>query len=146
MLSIHFTLVQVVNMLRALAERDPDRIGKSGDGGCVYATVQGHVLTPVCIVGQMFSDLGLLRLLLHNPSDLNYNDGFLGACAVEADFWSFIANYGITADLDAKEFMHSVQRKQDDGITWGEAFSMAVQEYRAEQMEALDRRLDNLFV
>lgn len=51
MLNIHFTLPQVVNYLRILAEREPERVGKSGDAGCVYGWVDRGVLTPVCIVG-----------------------------------------------------------------------------------------------
>jgi hypothetical protein len=147
MLSIHFTLPQVIGLLRVLANREPERIGKSGDAGCVYGYVEKGVLTPVCIVGQMFADLGLLRLLLTDPSDLSYGYATpnLGACAVSGDFWGYLAAFGITADEDAKAFMHSVQRRQDDDSTWGEAFADAVEDYRGEQQAALDNRLSNLF-
>lgn len=144
MLSIHLTLAQVVAHLGRIAKNDPDRIGTSADGGCVYATNDNGVLTPVCIVGQMFADLGLLRLLTFDPSDLNYPN-MLGACSVGGDFWGTIAKYGITADSDAQEFMHSVQRKQDDRLTWGEAYDLAVVEYRQEQQEVLEARLSVLF-
>ena len=148
MLSIHFTLAQVVAMLRTIADREPERIGKSDTGGCVYGFVEKGVLVPVCIVGQMFADLGLLRLLLNNPSDLHngeYGTQNLGACALAADFWPELAKYGITADEDAKEFMHTVQRRQDDDDNWGEAFAFAVQAYRDEQQARLDQRLRGLF-
>lgn len=148
MLSIHFTLAQVVAMLRTIADREPERIGKSDTGGCVYGVVKEDVLTPVCIVGQMFADLGLLRLLLNNPSDLHngvYGTENLGACAISADFWPELAKFGITADDDAKEFMHSVQRRQDDDDNWGEAFALAVQEYRDREQALLDQRLRGIF-
>jgi hypothetical protein len=148
MLSIHFTLAQVVNMLRIIAEREPERVGKSGSAGCVYGFIDKGVLTPVCIVGQMFADLGLLRLLLVSPSDLtdgSYGTANLSACSIGSGFWEDLSRFGITADEDAKAFMHSVQRKQDDDYVWGEAFNAAVQEYRAEQQAILDSRLSNLF-
>lgn len=148
MLNIHLTLPQVVNMLRTLSEREPERVGKSETGGCVYGVIEKGVLIPVCIVGQMFADLGLLRLLLNNPSDLHsgeYGTQNLGACALSADFWPELAKFGITADDDAKEFMHSVQRRQDDDHSWGTAFSEAVQEHRDEQERVLTTRLNGLF-
>lgn len=144
MLNIHLTLPQVVGFLRTIAEGEPTRIGQGEGGSCVYADSDDGMLTPVCIIGQMFANLGLLRLLLTDPNELFYPN-MLGACGIDSDFWSYLARYGVTADLDAKEFAHSVQRTQDDGIPWGEAFNNAVTKYRESQQADLDHRLNNLF-
>lgn len=148
MLNIHLTLRDVVGMLRTIADREPERIGKSETGGCVYAVYKDGVLVPVCIIGQMFADLGLLRLLLNEPNDLGTGyAACMSSCSVGYGFWSTLADeYGITVDTDAQAFAHSVQRKQDENDTWGEAFAKAVQEYRDNETEALSIRLDNLFV
>ncbi len=151
MLSIHFTLAQVVNMLRVIADREPDRIGSdtTTGAGCVYATIKSDILTPVCIIGQMFSDLGLLRLLLSSPSETeNYYNGKvsnLSACGINGGFWDRVATYGVTFDDDAKEFAHSVQRRQDEDQRWGDAFANAAQAYRDEQQAELAQSLNRLF-
>lgn len=131
MLNIHLTLSQVFGFLSTIVERDPSVVARTSDGkvGCVYAEQNGHVLTPVCIVGQMFADLGLLRLLLILPSDVNGYSDQHGTCSTYGEFWNSLAEFGITADEDAKHFMREVQSKQDSGFTWGDALSGAVQEY-----------------
>jgi len=146
MLSIHFTLAQVVNMLGNIANRDPERVGKSDSGRCIYGIIESGVLVPVCIVGQMFADLGLLRLMLNSPSEIeSWNTEMQGACNVGGHFWEALATYGITADEDAQKFAHMVQSRQDDGVTWGEAFASTVEAYRAEQVEKLNDSLDRIF-
>lgn len=145
-LSIHFTLTMVVNLLGNIAKRDPERIGKSDSGRCIYGVIENGVLVPVCIVGQMFGDLGLLRLLLTNPNEVaDWNAEMQGACNVGNFFWDSLAKFGITADTDAQAFAHAVQSRQDDGVTWSEAFEGAVRAYRDEQTEDLNTRLDRLF-
>lgn len=130
MLSIHFTLPQVLVYLRTIVARDPEAIARTKDGsvGCLYAEQEGHVLHAVCIIGQMFADLGLLRLLLTDPSDVRGYSDLHGTCSVHADFWPALAKFGITADEDAMEFMRSVQQKQDGGSTWGDALTSTVDE------------------
>lgn len=146
MLSINLTLPMVVNMLRTIAEREPDRVGSSGTGGCVYADVDGFVLTPVCIVGQMFSDMGLLRLLLAEPNKTGDLAVASSSCAPSSTwFWERVASFGVSVDEDAQQFAYSVQRRQDEDIPWGEAFALAVKAYRDEQEDLLTRTLDDLF-
>lgn len=146
MLSIHFTLVQVVNMLGNIARRDSERIGKSETGRCIYGVIENGVLVPVCIVGQMFSDLGLLRLLLNNPNEVeSWNTEMHGACNVGGHLWEALAKYGITFDEDAQKFAHRVQGRQDDGVTWGEAYAGAVAQWREDEQYALTQRLDSIF-
>lgn len=145
-LSIHFTLAMVVTALGNIARRDPERVGKSETGRCVYGIIENGALVPVCIVGQWFADLGLLRLLLNNPNEVeSWNTDMMGACAVEGDFWDNLSQFGITADEDAQKFAHGVQKRQDDGVTWMNAYNDAMAEYREVEQEALNARLDRLF-
>lgn len=140
MLNIHFTLPMVLNMLGNIAKRAPEKVAQKSDGttGCIYMERDGHIVTPVCIVGQMFADLGLLRLLALNPSDLSDDADQHTACTVGGEFWTALETYGITADEDAASFMRSVQYKQDGGSTWSEAFDSIVQEFRDERTARLD--------
>lgn len=144
-LAINFTLPQVIAYLRAIATREPDRIGQGDGGSCIYATVNGHVVTPVCIVGQMFADLGLLRLLLHSPNEMSWGESAASSCGFGAVLWETLAPFGITADEDAARFMRLVQSRQDGGEPWGQAFDGAVQDHRDNALHALTRDLDNLF-
>lgn len=144
-LSINFTLGQVITHLRAIAKRDPERIGQGEDGSCIYATVNGHVVTPVCIVGQMFADLGLLRLLITHPNDLSWGESRASSCGFGSLLWEKLAPFGITADEDAARFMRLVQQRQDGGEPWGDSFDGAVEDYKANAQDALGRELDNLF-
>lgn len=148
MLSIHFTLAQVVAMLSTIVKRDPERVGTGTDGeaGCVYGYITGDkVLTPVCIVGQMFADLGLLRLLMSEPNELVYTSAITTTCGTSSGFWERVGKFGISADEDAIEFMFNVQRSQDAGLPWGEAFDGAVRDYRDNAQDDLNARLNSLF-
>lgn len=151
MLSLHLTLPTVVNMLRNIAQGDPERIGRDdsdGGVGCTYASIKNGALVPVCIVGQMFANLGLLRLLLIDPSRLDhegYTPSQHGACSIEGEMWASLAENGVTADRDAQTFMRAVQARQDEGQPWGEAYEASVNEYRAEQEAKVRDNLDRLF-
>jgi len=157
MLNIHLTLPQVLGFIRTIVARDPEKVAQAPGGGqgCIYMHVDGHTLTPVCIVGQMFADLGLLRLLRLDPSNLTeYGDQF-GACSVKGEFWTGLAEYGITADEDAQNFLREVQYKQDGGATWGDALAGTIESWLAienakmdDEQAVLDRKrqdLANLF-
>lgn len=140
MLNIHLTLPQVIGFIKTIVDRDPDHVAKSpsGGAGCMYTSINGHVLTPVCIVGQMFADLGLLRLLLTTPNVLTADADQHGACSIGGDFWNSLDNFGITADDDAKEFLREVQSKQDSGYTWGDAYAFVQDEYLLNENGRLD--------
>lgn len=151
MLNLNLTLPVVVNMLRTIAQANPERVGRDdsdGGVGCTYAAVSNGALVPVCIVGQMFANLGLLRLLLIDPSHI-VSDGYTpsqhGACSIEGGLWDSLAENGITADLDAQTFMRAVQQRQDEGTPWGIAYDESVQEYRDEQEAKVRDSLDRLF-
>lgn len=136
--ALHITLLMAFDGLRSIVERfGPDHI--AGDGnGCIYAVekVPG-VLAPVCIVGQYFSDLGILRTLtLPSESDLlGHNGGNLttgeetstgsGVCNL-AGLGSGLrehleSNHGVTFEDNAWRFLMEAQGQQDSGETWGRA-------------------------
>lgn len=158
MLNIHFTLAYVVSVLTGIAYREPNRVGQEGDGVCIYGVVKNHALVPVCIVGQWFSDEGLLRLLVNTPNSvaLTLNDhhpGNEGACALGGEFWDNIEKYGVTADEDAKKFAHCVQSQQDNGDTWEEALNRGIEDFKrwkvaqAEDVrDSAKAQADNAFV
>jgi hypothetical protein len=141
MLSIHFTLPQVLGFIRTIVERNPEHVAKAPNGGqgCIYMVKSDNgFLTPVCIVGQMFADLGLLRLLLLDPSNLSeYGDQY-GACAVKGEFWDGLGAFGITADEDAQEFLREVQYNQDSGSTWGDSLATTIEQWQAKENAKMD--------
>ena len=141
-LSIHLTLAQVIGFIKVIVDRDPDKVAKgpNGGSGCMYMVRKGHVLTPVCIVGQMFADMGLLRLLLTDPSNLTDENDQFGSCSLNSDMWNGLAKFGVTADKDAQEWLYNVQRKQDSGSSWSDAFNEARDEYLDEQNYTLDNK------
>lgn len=146
MLSIHLTLAQVVTLLNTIVQRDPERVGTGSNGaGCVYGYQNEGALTPICIVGQMFADLGLLRLLMNNPNELDFPSAMSSTCGTSSGFWEVLNKYGITADEDAARFMFAVQRRQDEGQTWGMAYDQSVRDYRDAQQDDLNARLNSLF-
>lgn len=137
LLNIHLTLPMVIAYLRAIATAEPDRIGQDGTM-CIYAKQVGAVLTPVCIMGQMFANIGLLRLLMVNPSDLD-SPSNPDSCAVATGFWTRLAEFGITATPEAQQFCHDVQRQQDEGTAWGQAFTDGVTDFKARKQTALEK-------
>ena len=146
MLNVHFTLAYVLAALTGIANREPERVGQKENGGCIYAVVENAALVPVCIVGQMFSDLGLLRLMLNSPNEVeSWNTEMQGACNVGGHLWDSLAKYGVTADEDAQKFAHRVQSRQDDGVTWQDAYNGAVEDHKQDARDALDQQFDRIF-
>jgi len=137
MLNIHFTLAYVVAALRGIAGREPDRIGQTDGGSCIYGVIKEGALVPMCIVGQFVANEGLLRLLIRRPGEYavatytdDWNPENYGSCGLGEDVWSTLDNFGVTFDVDAKKFLHCVQVEQDNGSKWGVAFENGTAEFR----------------
>ena len=114
-----------------------DRFGKdhkatnpNGAGGCIYGVWVDGVLTPVCIVGQFFASLGLLGLLMKNPT-ATYN-GFStepdqeGTCEPSFDMWERIER-AIDTEFpeEVRQYLRDAQLCQDNGAAWGGALRYA---------------------
>lgn len=100
----------------------PTHKATSEHGSCTYTVEQDHnadTLTAVCIVGVLFSRLGILRALF-TPY------GQEGSCFRAATLWANAAAMGVTFDTDAREFLRDAQSAQDSGKTWGEALNEAL--------------------
>jgi hypothetical protein len=129
----HLTLAMVIPMLRSIVERfGPDHVGllNPGEGnGCAYVSgAENYRLIPSCIIGQLFADLGLLRLLLDAQGSIP--DDQVMACnlgPLGTDVWEALSEF-VTADEDAKNLIGRVQGKQDAGDGWGDALDAAVME------------------
>ena len=107
-------------MLNIVERFGPDHAATAPNGSeatCVYAVNNNGVLTPVCIVGQMFADMGILRLLLENPLDPDAaqwcNLGGAGEGWAET-----LAARGVEVTPEARMFLSDAQSRQDGGATW----------------------------
>jgi len=100
--------------------------------GCVYSKMVDGVLTPVCIVGQVFANWGLLGLLLvdfREPVDPDTGDlSQFGTCILGEPMWERLRALGVKVTDDAVHFFRDAQSAQDAGYTWG--FSLAYAEFR----------------
>lgn len=122
----------VIGLLDILDRFGHDHVAtKPGGGsGCIYAVKnESNALVPVCIVGQFFSDLGILAALLINPNDPE--DGVM--CANPANFGAMGADdlgaalraRGIALDGHARRILRKAQSEQDNGVPWGIAVETA---------------------
>lgn len=135
MLNLHITLYMVLAGFESIVERfgadHTPAVG--GDGaGCVYmkdGDYEGHV-TPICLVGMFFSDLGILRLLTDKYGG---GDSIAGGMCNLANFGDGIvehlSNFGVSVDNDARDFLRAAQTRQDKGASWGDAFAQTVDEF-----------------
>lgn len=136
--ALHITLLMAFDGLRNIVDRfGPEH---KNEGACRYAVERSGVLTPVCIVGQFFHDLGILRTLIaeNGPNmstgeaigegwEVKYAD--TGYCNLD-NFDGYTLDllherYGITFDPEAITLLKSAQGWQDDGATWAEAVERA---------------------
>ena len=81
--------------------------------GCEYAW-QGK---PDCIIGHLLVELGISIDNLGEDKDF-------GSGIIQDYEYKLEAKYGITFDSKAMALMGGIQNDQDNGISWGEAFSM----------------------
>jgi hypothetical protein len=148
---ITVSLMQAVSLIKAVVDRFPsDHQGNTdGSGSCVYidtydeATGDRHDdnplrrLSPVCIVGQVFADLGILRAMLQ----ANGIDQF-GSCNPNGeDGMAIFANaeqMGVSFTEDAQWFLTNVQSEQDAGTPWPQAFTSGL----TETLQRITDRLD----
>lgn len=103
---------------------------EGSSGTCVYALVNQYgALVPVCIVGQFFANLGLLRVLL-DPDHHESNSVFAEAnecnlAGLSSKVRAVLDGHGITVDDDAWTFMGYAQSQQDRNHTWKESVEYA---------------------
>lgn len=119
-------------LVRILDKFGDDYAPKSPDGniGCTYMVVKNGVLTPVCIVGQFFADLGILGVLMTHADDEHNGiacslekgnatptqDGALILRTVER-----LRARGVEVTEDARILLRAAQESQDNGNPWGHA-------------------------
>lgn len=126
------TLVQAVSLLTEVVKRfgaSHKATTPEGGEGCVYlvkATPNG-LLTPVCIVGQVFSDLGILRAMLTDGGHDQHE-----ACNIGSTLWENATAMGVEFTEEAQVFLRDAQRYQDSVYhggqdkSWGGALTFAV--------------------
>lgn len=139
--ALHITLLMAFDGLKGIVERfGADHVN---EGNCVYAVSDASgILKPVCIVGQFFSDLGILRALVavydedtngvtanpifaadaNNVMGATCNLGGLGNNDVRNRLRD---NFGITFSEEAYFFLKTAQIAQDSRDPWGKAIEEA---------------------
>lgn len=125
-----------LNLLVSIVkEFGPEHVARDGEqNGCTYfvrdendfgnLVIDPLNLRPVCIVGQAFHRLGIMRALLSASTD-TYTDQH-GACGFGHELWDNAEAMGVTFTLDAQRFLRFAQSEQDSGKTWAEAVKNAV--------------------
>lgn len=122
----------------------------SGDAGCTYFVqdtkenawggshkfINVDNLRPVCIVGQVFSRLGIMRALLSGDGD-QYS-----TCQPDALLWANAEEMGVDFTEEARSLFRQAQYKQDNGQTWRDAVTEAVAEAQAEALAEFQRNSD----
>lgn len=126
------TLVQAVALVTEVVKRfgsGHKATTPNGGEGCVYIVKPSPngLLTPVCIVGQVFSDLGILRAMLSEGGTDQHE-----ACNIGSTLWDNAQAMGVTFDEDAQVFLRDAQRYQDSVYhggadkSWGGALTFAL--------------------
>jgi len=141
--NFHITFVMALFGLNDIVTRFPEDHYGTLDGGCAYVEkAEGQRLVPSCIVGQFFSDLGLLRLLI-NPGAAGVvftaqvggetcsmrNEGALGP-----ELRTRLEGYGVTMDDNAHRLLWYTQIEQDAGEPWPVALEMALTRMQRENL------------
>lgn len=123
------------------------RAGKPGSNdGCTYFVrdertsawgentkyIDLHNLRPVCIVGQVFHRLGILRALLANDGDQH------SACTMDSVIWANAEAMGVTFTEEAKTLFRKAQYRQDNGETWADAVKGAVTDSQRDAVKAFE--------
>lgn len=142
-MSKHITIKNVVDGLTRIVKRvGRDHIavnpsGGSSGNGCVYAVIVDGVLTPVCIVGQFFADLGYLGALVssNDDGDIAVCYGGLGDGGHnfpgDGTATGALLDHGFTFEDGALRILRDAQAKQDVGETWFNAVSHAFESYHS---------------
>ena len=159
-MNITMNLAQTRSALLRIVDRfGADHVaGGNGSTGCTYARLVDGVLTPVCIVGQLVADYGLLGVLVDEGADFlaptrldPWGDTITqdptrelnveGACTISHIMWTHLANAGLHFDEDAKAYLRAAQEGQDDGLPWGQAVKYADARWLRDQAEEAASRL-----
>lgn len=131
MFNLHITLAMALTGIKSIVERfGEDHTGSLPEGGCAYVEKQtGILLVASCIVGQFFSDLGILRVLV-GEGKMGAPVG--GACSLRNDGMfsselrdTLAENWGITFSEEAFQFLRTCQLEQDGSAQWGQAAETA---------------------
>jgi hypothetical protein len=136
---IHITLDMAIAAMVAIVQDFgfDHKAGTDSGNGCVYGRFtgpDGQFIEPVCIVGVYMHRLGLLRaLVVGGPCD-----GWQGACHVGSGVWEALRQYGVTADDDAQRFLASVQHRQDNDESWGDAVTREVEALQVQHERVVD--------
>ena len=99
---------------------DPDNTAT-----CIYGMQVDGVLTPVCLIGTLFSDLGYLGLLIKSDPTLGFAEFDGSTCSSGEALWGNLASVGIDTTEDAQWFARSAQYGQDNSLTWRQALAYA---------------------
>lgn len=131
------TLSDAITGLLNIVARFPNHKPESSSGtpGCQYFEREGHVLIPICLIGQYISDLGFLGALAlgrNDSSELQSGNGEdaapyqWAACTTDSGMWDSLREHGLDFDEDAKVFMRYAQAEQDGGENWDNAVKYAL--------------------
>lgn len=132
---LHITLLMAFDLLKGIIER----VGADHKqmGSCQYAKETNGVLVPVCIVGHVFHDLGILRTLIGTESewhsakfipgaDLDASGLVCNGPGISASLRTYLASrYGITFENEAWYLLEVAQENQDHRETWAKALNAA---------------------
>lgn len=114
--------------------RDKRKSGFSEDGLTKFIDL--HNLRPVCIVGQAFHRLGIMRALLANGGDQH------SACTMDSVIWANAEAMGVTFTEDAKTLFRKAQYRQDNGEAWVDAVRGAVLDSQRDAVKAFEASSD----
>lgn len=146
------TATQVLAHLRDIVSRHGYDTRPKADGGrsCIYASLDGFVLRPVCLIGVMLHDLGVLRAVVYsiygeNAYGYGNVDGQDGACELDAEgMWARLAQAGVTFTDEAKVLMRHAQAEQDSGEVWGDAVEKGLFEAQEKFRSDIEEQVESL--
>jgi hypothetical protein len=110
----HEIVDRLVAAVREVAAEKPDFVYDAPYGGCVYVADK----QPSCIVGQAAWRLGLIDATFEKDDGINMS-------GVTTFLRELGADLGDDETLYGREFLDTVQVKQDEGVPWGDAVEIA---------------------
>lgn len=114
MIERHEIVDRLVAAVREVAAEKPDFVYDAPYGGCVYVADK----QPSCIVGQAAWRLGLIDATFEKDDGINMS-------GVTTFLRELGADLGDDETLYGREFLDTVQVKQDEGVPWGDAVEIA---------------------
>lgn len=112
-IDLRASILLIVEVVKTFGAAHEAGVGTTSSSGCQYVVTADpqSTLVPVCIVGQVFHNLGILRAML---TDGGYDQH--EACQMDSGLWENAEAMGVTFTDDAKAFLRTVQRAQDNGV------------------------------